>query len=443
MNTSVRSTRLTRSSIPGSLGTISMHGGAGGEGTRISSSSSSRLRSMVGGGGQSTMFLVGDFSAGGGDRGVFEMGSNDKQTMQNLNDRLASYLAKVRALEIANADLEKKIREFLSTKTGGEARDYSHYWKIIWDLQQQITAGRARNATILLQIDNAKLAADDFRNKYENELVLRQSVEADIAGLRKVLDDLTIARTDLELQIEGLKEEIAFLKKNHEEEMALLRRNMATSSVNVELDAAPQQDLTQTLEEIRAQYEGIVNKNRRDMEAWYKEKFDSLNQQVASSTAEIQTSRSEINELKRTLQGLEIELQSQISMKQSLEHTLADTEENYASQLMKLQAQASMVEQELMQLRSEIERQGQEYRMLLDVKTRLEMEISEYRRLLDGLGIGTKEVVKVNVVPRPPPPKSPEPTPEPQRSRIVKTIVQEIVDGKVVSSEVQHVQEKI
>ncbi|KPP58326.1 keratin, type I cytoskeletal 13-like [Scleropages formosus] len=401
MNTSVRSTRLTRSSIPGSLGTISMHGGAGGEGTRISSSSSSRLRSMVGGGGQSTMFLVGDFSAGGGDRGVFEMGSNDKQTMQNLNDRLASYLAKVRALEIANADLEKKIREFLSTKTGGEARDYSHYWKIIWDLQQQITAGRARNATILLQIDNAKLAADDFRNKYENELVLRQSVEADIAGLRKVLDDLTIARTDLELQIEGLKEEIAFLKKNHEEEMALLRRNMATSSVNVELDAAPQQDLTQTLEEIRAQYEGIVNKNRRDMEAWYKEK------------------------------------------KQSLEHTLADTEENYASQLMKLQAQASMVEQELMQLRSEIERQGQEYRMLLDVKTRLEMEISEYRRLLDGLGIGTKEVVKVNVVPRPPPPKSPEPTPEPQRSRIVKTIVQEIVDGKVVSSEVQQVQEKI
>ena len=61
------------------------------------------------------------------------------------------------------------------------------------------------------------------------------------------------------------------------------------------------------------------------------------------------------------------------SQKGSLEGTLQETEN-----------QVTSLEEQLVNLQGDIDRQGQEYQMLLDTKTCLEMEIAEYRRLLDG-----------------------------------------------------------
>uniref|UniRef100_A0A3B3WW78 IF rod domain-containing protein n=1 Tax=Poecilia mexicana TaxID=48701 RepID=A0A3B3WW78_9TELE len=308
---------------------------------------------------------------------------NEKATMQNLNDRLANYLEKVRSLEAANAKLEKQIREYYEKKGPAAERDYSNYWAIINDLKDKINAATINNANILLQIDNSKLAADDFKTKFEHELMMRQSVEADIANLRRLLDQTTLTKADLEMQIEGLQDELAYLKKNHAEELAAMRSQL-TGTVNVEVDAAPQQDLNKVMEEIRAQYEAITEKHRREQEAWFNEKSAALNKEVAISTETIQTSKTEISDLRRTLQGLEIELQSQLSMKGALENTLGETEARYSSMLCGFQNTINMLEAELCNVRASIEQQGQEYKMLLDIKSRLEQEIATYRRLLDS-----------------------------------------------------------
>merc|ERR1712099_106978 len=337
------------------------------------------------------------------------VGANEKATMQNLNDRLATYLEKVRTLEKENDRLDKQIRDWYQSKTV-ICHDYTSYFVIIDDLKEKIRIASRVNAKTVLDIDNAKLAADDFKMKYENELAMRMAVEADIAGLKRVLDEMNLARMDLESQYEGLKDELIMLKKNHEEEMILLRSQMG-GQVNVAVDASPSIDLNSVMTEIREHYEGAIAKNRKDLELWYQNKIAAVEQDVITHSETLVTSRTEIKDLKSTLQRLQIDLQSHLSMKASLEGTLAETQARYAAQLTSLQSMVTSLEAQLSKLHANIASNKQEYDMLLDLKTRLELEIAEYRRLLYGEDDSSKQVV----------------------TKVI-TVVETVVDGKVVGS---------
>ncbi|KAF7661163.1 hypothetical protein LDENG_00267710 [Lucifuga dentata] len=277
---SSQSRMSTASSIFSTGRAPSVYGVAGGYGTCVSQS-----ESFCG----VTLFS---------DTAVF---SNEKVTMQNLNNHLASYLEKVRSLEAANKKLELQIREF-HEKRIPVSKDLSGFFNTISDLRAQ--------------------------------------------------------------------------------ELQLLRAQQGIG-VNVEVDSNESADLTEILTDLRKQYEAVMLKNKEDIEKWFNQK------------------------------------------KQCLEQNLADVGSRYSARISHLQQIIILLETEIQQLTVSIQQQATEYKMLLDIKMRLVMEIAEYRRLLDGEAqtrvVNSKMVEEVEEQ-------------KLHKERVVKTVVQEVVDGKVVSS---------
>lgn len=132
------------SGFGGGFGSCSVGGGFGGSSGSVAGfgvDSGFGGGSGLGGASRGFYSYGGGMSGGFGNGGLFSGG--EKQTMQNLNDRLASYLDKVRALEEANTDLENKIKEWYDrfgsgSGDAGSGRDYSKYYPIIEDLRNQV-----------------------------------------------------------------------------------------------------------------------------------------------------------------------------------------------------------------------------------------------------------------------------------------------------------------
>uniref|UniRef100_A0A8C6G1I8 Keratin 39 n=1 Tax=Moschus moschiferus TaxID=68415 RepID=A0A8C6G1I8_MOSMO len=371
--------------------------------------------------------------------------SNEKETMKILNNRLTNYLEKVRMLERENATLECKIQEECNKELPVICPDYLSYYANIEELQQKILCTKAENSRLVSQIDNTKLTADDLRAKYEAEVSLRQLVEADANGLQQILNALTLGKADLEAQVQSLKEELLCLKNDHEQEISSLQSQLG-DRLNIEVTSAPSVDLNQVLQEMRCQYESIMETNRKDVEEWFNTQMEKLNQQVVTGAQQQQCYQKEIIELRRTVNALEIELQAQHRMRDSQECALTETEARYASLLTQIQCLIDNLEAQLAEIRGSLERQNREYEILLDVKSRLECEIATYHSLLessDGKYARTMEFTApvhtsslgpcgihesrsaCSILPR----------------ILVKicTITEEIKDGKVISSH-EHVQ---
>ncbi|XP_070837627.1 keratin, type I cytoskeletal 47 kDa-like [Chaetodon trifascialis] len=308
--------------------------------------------------------------------------SREKDTLQQLNGRLASYLRQVQYLEAANHKLQCQIQRQLDRKCPSELKELSGHLRTVSLLQDQISECLSTQAQVKLQLLNAELDVYDLNVRCENECEHRGVLEVELNNLRLQEQELVHRLPELQSLLSNQTQQLKELQIQHQQDMQGLLAQMS-GGISVEMQPTESFDLIQQLDNMRQMSETTIDTNQN--ERWFNTQVSMLSSPAVTCEPGSEVIQAELGVLRRRAASLEEELTQLQGLRAVLEDTGRVQNKCFVQQLEVLQQREDSLCRDLDSLLQTVAQQNADQQSLLDVKTRLETEIQDYRRLLDGL----------------------------------------------------------